>query len=149
MRLDTTLIDTLRWLLAAEFTLAEVTEPGGAPHGCSGCLCLEMSNGVVVTLESSLVRLPEGVKKTGNLRLEISGSRGHLELDLVPETDPVRSELERNEPATTPTYRMLDNFVKAIQGRARIAAAGTDGLRAIEVLEAARHAWEFRTAVAL
>ncbi len=149
MRLDTTLIDTLRWLLAAEFTVVEVTEPGGAPHGRSGCLRLEMSNGVAVIVEGSRMHLPEAVTMPRSYCLEISGSGGHLDLDLISEASSIRSELDRDEPATAPTYRMLGNFVEAMQGRAQIAAAGTDGLRAIEVLEAARRAWEFRSAVAL
>ena len=149
IRLDTSLIDALRWLLAAEFTVVEAAESGGAAPGSYGSLRFEMSNGVRVTLESRQVYFPESVENPGNWRLEISGNRGRMDLDLPAEENLVQYELELGAYVMSPTYRMLVNFVEAIQGRARIAAEGTEGLRSLEVLEAARRAWEFQTRVAL
>ena len=83
------------------------------------------------------------------VRLEFSGPQGRLDLELFGRADSAGSEAGCDGPEETPIYGMLANFVEAVRGRARVAAGGMDGLRAIEVVEAARRAWKYRTAVVL
>jgi predicted dehydrogenase len=143
------LVDSLRWLLGGEFTLVTVMDPGDGSDNRSGWLRLEMNHGVAVTVESSLMDPLVGVKMPEAVCLEISGARGRLNLELFPGADSVGFDPGCDRPKESPIWRMLANFVEAVQGRTRIAAGGMDGLRAVEVVEAARRALKYRTAVAL
>jgi predicted dehydrogenase len=143
------LVDSLRWLLGGEFTLVTVMDPGDGSDNRSGWLRLEMNHGVAVTVESSLMDPLVGVKMPEAVCLEISGARGRLNLELFPGADSVGFDPGCDRPEESPIRRMLANFVEAVQGRTRIAAGGMDGLRAVEVVEAARRALKYRTAVAL
>ena len=143
------LVDSLRWLLGGEFTLVTVMDPGDGSDNRSGWLRLEMNHGVVVTVESSLMDPLVGVKMPAAVCLEISGARGRLNLELFPGADSVGFDPGCDRPKESPIWRMLANFVEAVQGRTRIAAGGMDGLRAVEVVEAAQRALKYRTAVAL
>lgn len=145
----TALVDTLRWLLGGEFTLATVMGPGEETGECSAWLRLEMNHGSVVTVERSLMD-PPGVVTTANaVRLEICGPRGRLDLELCAGADFAGLDPGCDRSEEAPIRRMLANFVEAVRGRARVAAGGMDGLRAIEVVEAARRACKYRTAVVL
>lgn len=145
----TALVDTLRWLLGGEFTLATVTGPGEGTGEWSARLRLEMNHGAVVTVERSLMDPPGVVTMANAVYLEIRGPRGRLELELFAGADFAGLDPGCDRPTETPIRRMLANFVEAVRGRARVAAGGMDGLRAIEVAEAARRAWKYRTAVVL
>ena len=145
----TALVDALRWLLDGEFTLVTIMGFGDGSGECSAWLRLEMNHGSVVTMERSLVDPPGGVRMAGAVCLEIAGPRGRLDLDLFAGADSAGVDPVGGRSKETPTRRMLANFVDAVRGRARVAAGGLDGLRAIEVVEAARRAWKYRTAVVL
>ena len=145
----TALVDTLRWLLGGEFTLATVMASGEGSGECSAWLRLEMNHGAVVTMERSLMDPPGVDKMAGAVRLEISGPRGRLDLKLFAGAEPDGPDPGCDRSNETPAGRMLANFVEAVRGRERVAAGGMDGLRAIEVAEAARRAWRYRTAVVL
>lgn len=145
----TALVDTLRWLLGGEFTLVSVMDSGDGTGERSAWLRLEMNHGSVVTVERSLMD-PLGVVKTaGAVSLEISGPLGRLDLELFAGADSAGSDPGCDRSKETPIRRMLANFVEAVRGRAGVAAGGMDGLRAIEVAEAARRAWKYRTTVVL
>ena len=145
----TALVDTLRWLLGGEFTLVAVMSPGVGTGECSARLRLEMNHGAVVTVERSLMDPPGVVPKANAVRLEIRGPRGRLDLELFAGADSGGLEPSRDGFRESPIRRMLANFVEAVRGRARIAAGGMDGLRAMEVVEAAQRACRYRTAVVL
>lgn len=145
----TALVDTLRWLLGGEFTLATVTGPGEGTGEWSARLRLEMNHGAVVTVERSLMDPPGVVTMANAVCLEICGPRGRLELELFAGADFAGLDPDCDRSAETPIRRMLANFVEAVRGRARVAAGGTDGLRAMEVVEAAQRACKYRTAVVL
>ena len=145
----TALVDTLRWLLGGEFTLVTVMRSGEGTGESSAWLRLEMNHGAVVTLERSLVDPPGVVKMAGSVRLEIRGPRDRLDLEWFSSADSGGLDPGCDRSQETPTQRMLANFVEAVRGRTRIAAGGMDGLRAIEVVEAARRAWKYRTPVVL
>lgn len=145
----TALVDAMRWLLDGEFTLVRVMGSGDGTGECSAWLRLDMNHGSVVTMERSLVDPVGVVRMAGALCLEISGPRGHLDLELFAGADSTGLDPGCDRSEETPIGRMLANFVDAVRGRARVAAGGMDGLRAIEVVEAARRAWKYRTAVVL
>lgn len=145
----TALVDALRWLLDGEFTLATVMRSGEGTGECSVWLRLEMNHGAVVTMERSLMDPPGVVRTAGAVRLEIRGPRDRLDLELFAGADSAGLDPGGDRSEETPIRRMLANFVEAVRGRTRIAAGGMDGLRAIEVVEAARRAWQYRTAVVL
>ena len=145
----TALVDALRWLLGGEFTLITLMASEDGAGEPSGWLRLEMNHGTEVILESSLMDSLEAVKMAGVACLEICGPQGRLDLELFAGADSCGLEPGRDRSRESPLRRMLANFVEAVRGRARVAAGGMDGLRAIEVVEAARRAWKYRTAVVL
>ena len=145
----TALVDTLRWLLGGEFTLVTVVGSAEGTGECSAWLRLEMNHGSVVTLERGLMGSLGVVKMAGAVCLEISGPQGRLDLELFAGADSAGADPGCDRSKETPIGRMLANFVEAVRGRTRIAAGGMDGLRAIEVVEAARRAWKYRSAVIL
>ena len=145
----TALVDALRWLLDGEFTQVAVMDSGDGTGDCSAWLRLEMNHGSVVTMKRSLTDPPGVVRMAGSISLEVSGPLGRLDLELFTGADSAGSDPGCDRSKETPIRRMLANFVEAVRGRARVAAGGMDGLRAIEVVEAARRAWKYRTAVVL
>ncbi len=147
--LGTGLVDTLRWLLGGEFTLITQMSSEEGAHEPSGWLRLEMNHRTVVILESSLMDPPGTVEMANAVRLEICGPRDHLDLELCAGADLAGLDPGCDRSEEAPIRRMLANFVEAVRGRARVAAGGMDGLRAIEVVEAARRACKYRTAVVL
>jgi len=145
----TGLVDALRWMLGGEFTLVTVMDSGEGTGECSGWLRLEMNHGSVVTMERGLMDSPGVVKMSGAVWLEIRGPQGRLDLELFAGADSAGLDPGCNRPKETPIGRMLANFLEAIRGRARVAAGGMDGLRALEVVEAARRACKYRTVAVL
>ena len=137
-------VDALRWLFDAEFTqvfahAANRLHP--IPVEDVGLLTLEMSNEVFVTLDTSWSRPNRSFPIWGDVTIEIIGTRGVLSLDLFPWTLNYYSESAGKHLADARdgdlSLRMLENFVGMIEGRATLSATGLDGLRALEVVEAA------------
>jgi predicted dehydrogenase len=137
-------VDALRWLFDAEFTqvfahAANRLHP--IPVEDVGLLTLEMSNEVFVTLDTSWSRPNRSFPIWGDVTIEIIGTRGVLSLDLFPWTLNYYSESAGKHLADAHdgdlSLRMLENFVGMIEGRATLSATGLDGLRALEVVEAA------------
>jgi predicted dehydrogenase len=139
-------VDALRWLLEAEFTRVfarAATRLYDLPVEDCGLLSMEMSNGAFVTLDTSWSRPNRSFPLWGDVSMSIIGSEGVLELELFPWTLSFYSE-ETGKHVAIPhdgdlNRAMLQNFVKAIRGEAVISANGEDGLRALEVVEAAYH----------
>ena len=137
-------VDALRWLFDAEFTqvfahAANRLHP--IPVEDVGLLTLEMSNEVFVTLDTSWSRPNRSFPIWGDVTIEIIGTRGVLSVDLFPWTLNYYSESAGKHLADARdgdlSLRMLENFVGMIEGRATLSATGLDGLRALEVVEAA------------
>ena len=137
-------VDALRWLFGAEFTqvfahAAHRLHP--IPVEDVGLLTLEMSNEVFVTLDTSWSRPNRSFPIWGDVTIEIIGTHGVITLDLFPWTLNYYSESAGKHLVDARdgdlSYRMLENFVGMIEGRATLSATGLDGLRALEVVEAA------------
>ena len=137
-------VDALRWLFEAEFTQVfahAANRLHAIPVEDVGLLTLEMSNEVFVTLDTSWSRPNRSFPIWGDVTIEIIGTRGVISLDLFPWTLNYYSESAGKHLADARdgdlSLRMLENFVGMIQGRAKLSANGVDGLRALEVVEAA------------
>ena len=137
-------VDALRWLFEAEFTQVfahAANRLHAIPVEDVGLLTLEMSNEVFVTLDTSWSRPNRSFPIWGDVTIEIIGTRGVMSLDLFPWTVNYYSEPAGKHLADACdgdlSLRMLENFVGMIQGRAKLSASGLDGLRALEVVEAA------------
>ena len=137
-------VDALRWLFEAEFTqvfahAAHRLHP--IPVEDVGLLTLEMSHEVFVTLDTSWSRPNRSFPIWGDVTIEIIGTHGVISLDLFPWTLNYYSEPAGKHLADARdgdlSLRMLENFVGMIEGRAKLSATGLDGLRALEVVEAA------------
>ena len=137
-------VDALRWLFEADFTRVfahAANRLHAIPVEDVGLLTLEMSNEVFVTLDTSWSRPNRSFPIWGDVTIEIIGTRGVISLDLFPWTLNYYSESAGKHLADSRdgdlSLRMLENFVGMIQGRAKLSASGLDGLRALEVVEAA------------
>ena len=137
-------VDALRWLFEAEFTrvLAHAaTRLHAIPVEDVAVLTLEMSNEAFVTLDTSWSRPNRSFPLWGDVDLELIGTAGVLSLNLFPWTINVYSESAGKHLADARdgdlNLRMIENFIAVIRGEAKFAANGLDGLRALEVVEAA------------
>ncbi|MCI0419927.1 MAG: Gfo/Idh/MocA family oxidoreductase [Acidobacteria bacterium] len=137
-------VDALRWLFEAEFTQVfahAARRLHAIPVEDVGLLTLEMSNEVFVTLDTSWSRPNQSFPIWGDCNLEIIGTGGVLSLELFPWTLNHYSESAGKHSAEARdgdlSLRLLENFLWTIQGRAELSATGVDGLRALEVVEAA------------
>jgi UDP-N-acetylglucosamine 3-dehydrogenase len=137
-------VDLLRWLFDAEFTQVfahAATRIYDVQVEDCGMLTLEMNNGVFVTLDTSWSRPNRSFPIWGDVSLSIIGTRGVLNLELYPWTLNFYSEKEGKHLAIAKdgdlNQRLLENFIRAVGGEERISASGLDGMRALEVVEAA------------
>lgn len=149
-------VDALRWLFGAEFTQVfahGATRLHDVPVEDVGLLTLEMSNEVFVTLDTSWSRPNRSFPIWGDVTFEIVGTRGVISLDLFPWTLNCYLESDGKHLADARdgdlSLRMLENFVGAVQGRTQLSANGLDGLRALEVVEAAYRSIATRQVVSL
>jgi len=137
-------VDALRWLLEAEFTQVfghASSQLYNLGVEDSGLLSLEMSNEVIVTLDTSWSRPNRSFPVWGDVSLSIVGTRGVLNLELFPWTLNHYSEeagkhlvLSRDGDLNR---RLLDNFIGALRAKTTLSPDGVDGLRALELVEAA------------
>jgi predicted dehydrogenase len=137
-------VDALRWFLGVEFTQVmarAATRLYDIPVEDVGLLSLEMNNQAFVTLDTSWSRPNKSFPIWGDVHLTLVGSKGVMELELFPWTLNYYSESVGKHLALARdgdlNGKMIRNFVAAIQGKETIAASGMDGVRALEVVEAA------------
>src|SRR5262245_30128889 len=149
-------VDALRWLFDAEFTQVfahAANRLHSIPVEDVGLLTLEMSNEVFVTLDTSWSRPNRSFPIWGDVTMEVVGTRGVISLDLFPWTLNHYSESVGKHLADARDgdlgLRMLENFVATLHGQAKLSASGVDGLRALEVVEAAYKSIATRQVIAL
>ena len=137
-------VDALRWLFEAEFTQLfghAATRLYDLSVEDVGLLTLEMSNEVFVTLDASWSRPKKSFPIWGDVSLAIIGTEGVLNLELFPWTLNNYAEDAGKHVVIARdgdlNHRLLENFVKSISHETTISANGLDGLRALEVVEAA------------
>jgi predicted dehydrogenase len=136
--------DGLRWLLDAEFTSVfahAATRLYDIPVEDVGLLTLQMNNEAFVTLDTSWSRPNQSFPLWGDVSVTVVGTKGVLELELFPWTLNYYSEKDKKHLAIARdgdlNLKLLKNFVECLQGHETIAASGVDGLRALEVVQAA------------
>ncbi|MEW5977926.1 MAG: Gfo/Idh/MocA family oxidoreductase [Acidobacteriota bacterium] len=148
--------DALRWLFEAEFTRVfahAATRLHQTPVEDVGLVTLEMSNEVFVTVDTSWSRPNRSFPLWGDLCMRIVGTEGVLDVDVVPWTLNQYSEEAGKHLVTARdgdlNIRLLTAFVQSLSGQSTLLANGVDGLRALEVVEAAYKSLESRNPVAL
>jgi predicted dehydrogenase len=137
-------VDALRWMFEQEFVRV-YAQAATRLHTLSvedvAVLNLEMSNGLFVTLDCSWSRPSLSFPIWGDVRIAVVGTSGILNLDLFPWTLSHYSEQAAKHVVISHdgdlNPRMLQNFVHSIQNGQPISPNGLDGLRALEVVEAA------------
>ena len=112
-----------------------------------------MSNEVFVTLDTSWSRPNRSFPIWGDVSLALIGTEGVLKLELFPWTLNYYSEDAGKHLAIARdgdlNRRLLENFVKSIGHETTISADGLDGLRALEVVEAAYKSITAKKVIAL
>jgi predicted dehydrogenase len=149
-------IGALRWLSEAEFT-SVFARASSVLHNLdvedAGLLTLEMSNEAIVTLDTSWSRPKKSSPVGADISLTIIAARGVLNLELFPWTLNYYSEQAGKHLVISHdgdlTRQLLENFVRSLSGEATIAGNGVDGLRMLEVVEAAYKSVSSGTVVAL
>jgi predicted dehydrogenase len=137
-------VDALRWLFEAEFTQV-FGRASNKLHNLdvedTGLLSLVMSNDVFVTLDTSWSRPSKSFPIWGDVSLRIVGTRGILNLELFPWTLNHYSEEAGKHLVISRdgdlNRLLLENFIGSLSSGVPIVPNGLDGLRALEVVEAA------------
>src|SRR2546430_568518 len=100
-----------------------------------------MSNEVFVTLDASWSRPKKSFPIWGDVSLVIIGTRGVLNLELFPWTLNYYSEEASKHLVISRdgdlNRLLLESFIKCLRTKTAVSADGVDGLRALEVVEAA------------
>jgi predicted dehydrogenase len=137
-------VDALRWLFDCEFVRVHAfasTRLHDIPVEDTAVLSLEMNNGVFVSLDASWSRPDHSFPIWGDVQMDIIGTNGILNLDLFPWTLNFFSEASGKHVAVSQdgdlNRRMLENFIQSIHDEKPFVPDGLDGLRALEVVEAA------------
>jgi predicted dehydrogenase len=149
-------VDALRWLFEAEFTQV-FAHASNRLHNLgvedTGLLSLEMSNEVIVTLDTSWSRPNRSYPIWGDVSFTIVGTRGVLNLELFPWTLNHYSEEAGKHLVISQdgdlNRLLLGNFIGALSSRTTLMPDGVDGLRALEVVEAAYQSVASGTVVTL
>ena len=135
--------DLLRVLLASEPAEVYCEADNRILHGDfddTGFLAITFENGVFATLDSSWSR-PKTFPTWGDVTLGVTGTQGVMELDMFAQESVLYSDTDNRI-----TYQgwgsnidkgMVEGFVRAIAGGTPVPVTGVDGLRAVEVVEAA------------
>lgn len=135
--------DLLRALLHSEPVEVHCEMGSGILHGDfddTGFLTITFENGVFATLDASWSR-PKTFPTWGDVTLGVTGTRGVIELDLFAQESTLYDDA-----AGTVRYQgwgssidagMVAAFVRAVSAGTPVPVTGVDGLRAVEVVEAA------------
>ena len=135
--------DLLRVLLSSEVESVYCELDNGILHGDfedTGFLTLNFENGVFATLDSSWSR-PKSFPTWGDVTLGVTGTRGVVELDMFAQESVLYSEKSGRGAnqgwGSSIDAGLVAAFVGAIENGTAVPVTGVDGLRAVEVVEAA------------
>jgi len=135
--------DLLRVLLGAEVATVYAETDNRLLHGDfedTGFLALNFVGGVFGTLDTSWSR-PKSFPTWGNVTLAVTGTRGVVEMDMFSQESILYSDrsarvLYQNWGSNI-DRGMIAAFVHAVETGEPVSITGVDGLRAVEVVEAA------------
>jgi predicted dehydrogenase len=151
------LADLYRWLIRSEvvevYAVANRLLQGrfaGVETG--GLVSLRFANGVVATIDCSWSK-PRSYPTWGGLSVEIVGNAGVVSTDAFGQHLAVYSSADNRTSwpfwGSDPDAGMLADFVSAIRDDREPAVTGVDGLRALEIVEAAYRSIEAGQPIAL
>jgi predicted dehydrogenase len=139
------LADAYRWLLGSEVVEVyavsnRILRDGFADVETGGLVSLRFENGVFATIDCSWSK-PPSYPTWGGLSIEAVGSNGVITADAFRQRLAVygSGEPAASWPAwgSSPDVAMIGEFLAAIRQRREPAVTGLDGLRAVEIVEAA------------
>ncbi len=138
-------LDLLRWLLRAEpaevwATANHILHAGRTDVETGAIVAVTFDDGTIATIDCSWSR-PDNYPTWGGLGLEIIGERGVLDVDAFRQRFTV---FDAREPGPSwafwgsdPDRAMIQAFVEAVRDGTEPPVTGLDGLRAVEVVQAA------------
>jgi predicted dehydrogenase len=151
------LADAYRWLLGVEvsevYAVANrILQEHRAGVETGGLLSLRFANGVFATIDCSWSK-PRGYPTWGGLSIEAVGSQGVISADAFRQHLVVYGGPEAGESwpfwGSDANVAMLAEFLAAIREEREPAVTGVDGLRALEVVDAAYRSIESGEPVSL
>jgi len=135
--------DLLRALLDSEVESVYCEADNHLLHGDfedTGFIALNFDNGVFATLDSSWSR-PKTFPTWGDVTLCVTGTKGVIELDMFSQEsvlyDDARGRVAYQNWGSSADAGMVAAFVRAVREGTAAPVTGIDGLRAVEVVEAA------------
>lgn len=135
--------DLLRVLLGSEVQAVHCEADNRLLHGDfedTGFLALTFENGVFATLDSSWSR-PKTFPTWGDVTLGVTGTRGVIDIDLFGQEmtlyDDRNSRVAYEGWGSNIDQAMVAAFVRAVRAGEPVPVTGEDGLRTVEVVDAA------------
>lgn len=139
------LADLYRWLSGSEVTEVyavanRILQDGFDAVETGGLVSLRLANGIFGTIDCSWSK-PRSYPTWGSMTLEVLGTRGALDMDAFRQHLTVYGR--REDGVSWPYFgsdaniAMLAEFITALREDRQPAITGIDGLRAVEVLDAA------------
>ena len=150
-------LDLLRWLLASEpvevwATANHILHAGRTEVETGAIVAVTFGNGTIATIDCSWSR-PDNYPTWGGLGLELVGERGVLDVDGFRQRFSV---FDARQPGPSWAFwgsdadgAMLRAFLDAVRDGTEPPVTGLDGLRAVEVVQAAYRSLELSEPVAL
>jgi predicted dehydrogenase len=135
--------DLLRVLLESEPVTVFCEADNGILHGDfddTGFLAITFENGVFATLDASWSR-PQTFPTWGDVTLGVTGTKGVIELDMFAQEathyDDARGRVRYVDWGSNIDAGLVAAWVRALASGQIVPVTGEDGLRAVEVVEAA------------
>lgn len=137
-------VDLVRWFKSAEvervWALADRMIHKDIPVEDCGLLCMELTDGTTVTLDTSWSR-PKVYPTWGDVTMQFIGDRGVLAVDAFGEAmtvyDDRNGRMYQAGWGINSDAELLRSFASAVGGDTEPLITGVDGLRCLEVVEAA------------
>ncbi len=146
-------VDVMRWIMKAEVSevYAEIdTRLSNLPIDDCGLVTMEFDNGVFATLDCSWSR-NRAYPTWGDVTIDFIGSKGNLHVDIFQQ----KLHLYHNDGVTWDYWGddmdelLIGDFIKTVRTGRTPSVTGWDGLKAVEVAEAAYKAAERKEVVLL
>ncbi|HKM43685.1 MAG TPA: Gfo/Idh/MocA family oxidoreductase [Limnochordia bacterium] len=136
-------VDLIRWFLGKEFVsvYAEADQMlWDVDIDDCGMLSMELEGGIIVTQDPSWSR-PRTNPTWGDVTLEITGTKGVIELDAFAQNfmvyDDVENKVSQQSFAEDMDFGLIADFISMIKDDREPSITGFDGLKALEVALAA------------